>query len=178
MHRNLDSTSVVQSKAMQLRRQASLSHFSQLFSCCYIITGQETGHWVTIQLINQVIDRHLSHKKDCSMCCQRRIDIHSNPCWLYLAQASNAVSFCFPPSSGGENNSMWRGISFLIAFVWSISPCDEGAERQRRSFNICGSYAVLTKRRWTVGIHWCMSVWTWTPALSTQSLMSILLFIS
>lgn len=157
---------------------AALLHFSQLFSCCYIITGQETGHGVTIQLINQVIDRHPSHKEDRSMCCQPRIDIHSNLCWMYLAQASNAVSFCFPPSSGGKNNSMWRGILFLIAFVWSISLCDEGAERQRRSFNICGSDAVLTKRRWTVGIHWCMPMRTWTPAFSTQSLMSIPLFIS
>lgn len=94
---------------------AALLHFSQLFSCCYIITGQETGHGETIQLINQVIDRHPSHEEDRSMCCQPRIDIHSNPCWMYLAQASNAVSFCFPPSSGGENNSMCRGILFLIA---------------------------------------------------------------
>lgn len=132
MRGNPDSTSVVRSKAVQLQWQASppfYSHFSQLFSCCYIITGQETGHRVTIQLINQVIDLHPSHKEDCRMCCQPRIDIHSNPCWLYLAQASNAMSFPFPPSSRGENNSMWREISFLIAFVWSISPCDERAER-------------------------------------------------
>lgn len=121
-----------------------LSHFSQLFSCCYIITGQETGHGVTIQLINQMIDCHLSHEEDCSMCCQPRIDIHSNP----LAVSGTSVGrrvFPFPSEQRGRkqldvarnfiSNSIclinlplrWRSgaVEAIIQHLWQLCGIDQ-----------------------------------------------------
>lgn len=138
-------------------------HFSQLFSCCYIITGQETGHGVTIQLINQVIDRHPSHKEDCSMCCQPGIDIHSNLRCLYLAHASNV--FLFPSEQWGRkqldvarnfiSNSIclinlplrWRSgaVEAIIQHLWQLCGIDQ--EQMNRGYSLMRACANLNPSR-------------------------------